>query len=177
MAPLYCGTLSPMRFHTFSRLVPACLIGTLLLLAGCSKTESAAAPAAPKQVGVVTVQPQRMAIETQLPGRTTARLIAEIRPQIGGIVQKRLFTEGALVKAGEVLYVIDPATTQAAVTSAQATVAKAEATLASARTTARRNAELVKIDAISQQVNDEAQATLKLPRHLSTADSLPITYT
>ncbi len=129
-------------------------------LVACGK--AAAPPAAPKavQVGVHQVEPQRQAIVTELPGRTSARLIAEIRPQVGGIVQRRLFEEGAQVRAGQVLYQIDPDSFQASHASAQAGVAKAEAMLNSARVTAQRNAELVKIDAISQQLNDDSQATL-----------------
>ena len=132
-----------------------------VLLAGCGKPKPAAAPAAPPQVGVHRVEAQRQTITTELPGRTSARLIAEIRPQVGGIVQRRLFEEGAQVRAGQVLYQIDPASFQASFASAEASVAKANATLSSAAITARRSTELVKIDAISQQVNDDAQATLK----------------
>ncbi len=111
------------------------------------------------QVGVVTIQPENQPITTELSGRTRARLSAEIRPQVGGIVQQRLFEEGALVKAGQVLYQLDPATYKASYASAQASVAKAEATVNSAKVTARRNAELAKIDAVSQQSNDDSQAT------------------
>ncbi|MEF7614645.1 efflux RND transporter periplasmic adaptor subunit [Aquincola sp. MAHUQ-54] len=145
------------------RLWPAAVLCAALALAACSgsKDKPAAAPAGPKEVGVVTLQVQRLAQTTELPGRTTARMVAEIRPQVGGIVQKRLFTEGALVKAGEVLYQIDPSTFQATFASAQATVRKAEATVAVAQSTAQRNAELVKIDAISQQVNEQSQASLQ----------------
>jgi membrane fusion protein, multidrug efflux system len=141
------------------------LLTACAALAACSggeeantKPQQGAASSPPKQVGVVTVQPERLAIEAELPGRTTARMIAEIRPQIGGLVQKRLFAEGALVKEGDVLYQIDPATTQAAYRSAQAAVKKAESTVAAARSTARRNAELVKLEAVSRQVDDDAQA-------------------
>lgn len=130
-------------------------------LAGCGKAAPPPAPAAPVEVGVHRVEPQRQAIVTELPGRTSARLIAEIRPQVGGIVQRRLFEEGAQVRAGQVLYQIDPASFQASFASAQAGVAKAEATLNSAGVTARRNTELVKIDAISQQQGDDSQAALK----------------
>lgn len=143
--------------------LPALLLVAALALAACSKAEDkkAAAPAGPKEVGVVTLQPERLAVTTELPGRTTARLVAEIRPQVGGIVQKRLFTEGSMVKAGDVLYVIDPASFQATFNSAQASVRKAEAAVAVAQTTAQRNAELVKIDAISQQANEQSQAALQ----------------
>jgi membrane fusion protein (multidrug efflux system) len=130
------------------------------MLGACGKKETPP-PAAPPQVGVHRVEPQRQSIVAELPGRTSASQIAEIRPQVGGIVQRRLFEEGALVKAGQVLYQIDPASFQAEVASAQAAVAKAEATLAAARLTAARNAELVKIDAISQQSGDDAAAAQK----------------
>jgi membrane fusion protein, multidrug efflux system len=128
------------------------------VLAACGKSEPKPAAPAAVQVGVHRVEPQRQAIVTELPGRTSARLIAEIRPQVGGIVQRRLFEEGAQVRAGQVLYQIDPASFQASFASAQAGVSKAEATLNSARVTAQRNAELVKIDAISRQLADDSQA-------------------
>ena len=108
------------------------------------------------------IQPQRVALTTELPGRTSACLIAEVRPQVGGIIQKRLFTEGADVKAGEVLYQIDPATYQAAYNSAKAAFARAEANLIPARLKAGRYQELVKINAVSQQDYDDASAALKL---------------
>ena len=143
--------------------LPALLLAATLALAACSKADDkkAAAPAGPKEVGVVTLQPERLAVTTELPGRTSARLVAEIRPQVGGIVQKRLFTEGSMVKAGDVLYLIEPASFQATFNSAQASLRKAEAAVAVAQTTARRNAELVKIDAISQQANEQSQAALQ----------------
>ena len=137
----------------------------MLAAAGCSQGEAdkaAAAKAATpqvKDVGVVTLKTERLPFTTELAGRTVAPVVAQIRPQVGGIVQKRLFTEGSLVKAGQVLYQLDPASYEAVVASAQANVRKAETTLATARSVARRNAELVKIDAISQQVNEQAQAT------------------
>jgi membrane fusion protein (multidrug efflux system) len=133
----------------------------LSLLAGCGKSKPPPAAPAAVQVSVHKVEAQRQAIVTELPGRTSARLIAEIRPQVGGLVQRRLYEEGATVRAGQVLYQIDPASFQASLSSAQAGVSKAEATLNSARVSAQRNAELVKIDAISQQLNDDTQATLK----------------
>ncbi|WP_019373545.1 efflux RND transporter periplasmic adaptor subunit, partial [Melaminivora alkalimesophila] len=125
------------------------------------------APAAPPpapEVGVVVVAPERQVVTTELPGRTTASLAAEIRPQVGGIVQKRLFTEGAEVRAGQVLYQIDPAGFEAALAAAEAQLSKARAALATAESNARRNAELVKIDAISRQVHDDSQAAAQLAR-------------
>lgn len=109
---------------------------------------------------MVQIQPERQVVTTELPGRTNAFLVAEIRPQVGGILQKRLFTEGAQVKAGQVLYQIDPATYAVAVKSAEAALSKARATLGTAQTNAKRNAELVKIDAISRQVYDDSQAAV-----------------
>ncbi|MGI4846533.1 MAG: efflux RND transporter periplasmic adaptor subunit [Janthinobacterium lividum] len=138
--------------------IAACL--GLALLAGCSGAKEAAKPAPKeKEVGVVTLKPERLVFSTELSGRTVSPLIAEIRPQVGGIIKRRLFVEGALVKAGQPLYEIDAAPFQAAYASAQASVRKAESTLAVARTVAKRNAELVKIDAISQQANDTTLAT------------------
>jgi len=83
------------------------------------------------QVSVVTVQPQKITLTTQLPGRTSAFRIAEIRPQVNGLIQKRLFTEGSEIKAGEVLYQIDPAPFQAALDNARAAMGRAEANLPS----------------------------------------------
>ena len=110
------------------------------------------------QVGVVTLQPQSQQLDASLPGRTRAFLTAEVRPQVSGIIQKRLFTEGAVVKQGQPLYQIDAASLQATERSAAAAVAKAEASQRTLAATARRNAELVKIDAISQQAYEESQA-------------------
>ncbi|MHA7601043.1 efflux RND transporter periplasmic adaptor subunit [Alicycliphilus sp. T452] len=139
----------------------ACVLALSLLLAACGdKNAKPAAADQPPEVGVVTLQPERQVVTTELPGRTTAFLSAEIRPQVGGIVQKRLFTEGARVAAGQVLYQLDPAPYEVALASAQAQLSKARATLNTAQTNARRNAELVKIDAVSRQVYDDSQAAV-----------------
>ena len=98
---------------------------------------------------------------TELPGRTAPVMVSEVRPQIRGIIQKRLFTEGQQVTAGQVLYQIDPALYQADYDSAAATLARAEAALVSARLLAERYAELVKIEAVSKQQNDDAEATYR----------------
>jgi membrane fusion protein (multidrug efflux system) len=138
------------------------MLAGCLILAGCGK-QRAAGPRAggPPEVGVVVIQPQKVALTTELSGRTSAYLIAEVRPQVGGIIQKRLFTEGADVKAGEVLYQIDPATYQAAYNSAKAALARAEANLIPARLKFERYDELVKINAVSRQDYDDANAALK----------------
>ena len=129
-------------------------------LAACSKPaeEQKGPPKTEPKVGVVTLQPQSQQLDASLPGRTKAFMTAEVRPQVSGIIQKRLFTEGALVKQGQPLYQIDPASLKATEASAMAAVAKAEASQRTLAATARRNAELVKIDAISKQAFDESQA-------------------
>lgn len=132
------------------------------ILAGCGQDSTGkATQAGSPEVAVVEINPQRVAITTELPGRTSAYLIAEVRPQVGGIIQKRLFTEGADVKAGEVLYQIDPATYQAAYDSAKAQLARAEANIATTRVRAERYKELVEIKAVSRQEYDDAVAALK----------------
>jgi len=147
--------------------LPCRWLATLALplwLAGCGDSASTAnTPQTPQnlpQVGIVTLAPERHTVTTELPGRTNAFLTAEIRPQVGGIVQKRLFTEGAQVKAGQVLYQIDTASYEAALAQTQGQLTRARATLAAAQTTAARNAELVKQNAISQQTHDDSQAAL-----------------
>ncbi|MDA8449482.1 efflux RND transporter periplasmic adaptor subunit [Acidovorax sp. NCPPB 3859] len=139
-------------------------IGLAAALAGCSDKAPPPAPRGPVEVGVVTLQPERQSVTTELPGRTSAYLVAEIRPQVGGIVQKRLFTEGAEVKAGQALYQLDPAPLEAALASAEASLSRAQATAASAESNARRNAELAKIEAVSRQVADDSQAAAQQSR-------------
>ena len=139
------------------------IIGSLLLgfISGGCERQKAQSPPPIAEVSVVTLKSQRVMLTTELPGRTSAHLIAEVRPQVGGIIQKRLFTEGSDVKAGEVLYQIDPAVYQATYNSAKAALARAEANLIPIRLKAGRYAELVKINAVSQQEYDDASAALK----------------
>ena len=113
------------------------------------------------QVSVVTLQSQKVTLTTQLPGRTSAYRVAEIRPQVSGLIQKRLFTEGALVKAGDALYQIDPAPFQAALDNARAALARSEANLPAIRARAERFKELLADKAVSQQDADDAAAALK----------------
>ncbi|MBS0466729.1 MAG: efflux RND transporter periplasmic adaptor subunit [Proteobacteria bacterium] len=131
----------------------------ILGLAACGDKNAKPAPQQQAvQVGVITLQAQQQQLDTTLPGRTRAYLSAEVRPQVSGILQQRLFTEGAMVRQGQALYQLDDRALRAAVDSAQAVLAKAEASARTLEATARRNAELVKIDAISRQVFDESQA-------------------
>lgn len=146
---------------TTTRLLAVTLLLTAGLTAACGKKQPAMPQQGPPEVSVVTIQTQRVALTTELSGRTTPYLIAEVRPQVGGIVKKRLFTEGSDVKAGQVLYQIDPSSYEAALASAKASQARAEATLTTVRLKAERYQELVKIKAVSQQDNDDAQAGLK----------------
>ena len=136
-------------------------VAAIALLAACSEKKAVEAPAAKAaEVGIITVQPTAQSLMAELPGRTNAFMMADIRPQANGIVEKRLFTEGAQVKAGQVLYQLDDRSATAAANSAQAAVAKAKATAQTASSNAARNAELVKIDAISRQVYDDSQAAV-----------------
>ncbi|KAF1026787.1 MAG: Multidrug/solvent efflux pump periplasmic linker protein MepA [Pseudomonas sp.] len=120
------------------------------LLSGCKK-EEAAPPAQAPQVGVVTIQPQTFTLTSDLPGRTTAFRIAEVRPQVNGIILKRLFKEGGDVKEGQQLYQIDPAVYDAALKSA-------EASLQSTKSIADRYKQLVNEQAVSRQDYDTAVA-------------------
>jgi len=110
------------------------------------------------QVTVVTLKAQSVTLTRELPGRTNPYLVAEVRPQVSGIVKKRLFTEGALVQAGQPLYELDDAIYRAQLDSAQASLSKAQATLAAAKLAADRSRELIKTDAVSAQDNDNAIA-------------------
>lgn len=130
------------------------------VLGACSRSADVPAPKAAAEVGTVTVKPERRSVLTELPGRTVAHLTADIRPQISGIIQRRLFTEGADVRQGQALYQIDPATYQAVYDSAKASLSKAEATLRASKLKAERYTELNKIDAVSKQDNDDAQSVL-----------------
>ena len=155
------------------------IIGLLvfgLITSGCGSKQAAPPPATP-EVSIVTVQPERVVLTTELPGRTSAYFVAEIRPQVNGIIQKRLFDEGSDVKAGQVLYQIDPAAFQAAYDNAAANLAvvkkapdraraslessiasvtRQRATLELARTNRWRFEELFKGKSVSASQRDQA---------------------
>ncbi|WP_323024762.1 efflux RND transporter periplasmic adaptor subunit [Castellaniella sp.] len=139
---------------------PLLLFALALGLAACAKQDDSPA-LSQAEVGVVTLQSERLPIASELPGRTRAYLTADVRPRIGGILRKRLFTEGATVHEGDVLYEIDPAPYQAAYDSARGTLAQAEAAVLSARPKAERYRKLAELDAVSQQDRDDALASLK----------------
>lgn len=114
------------------------------------------------EVGVVTMRQEDVRLTSELPGRTAVYQVAEIRPQVGGIIEKRTFKEGTEVKAGDVLYQIDPDSYEVAVAQAQAAVAKAQAELEPLRLKAVRYKDLIRTKAVSQQDYDEAQANYAL---------------
>ncbi len=144
------------------RIVAGGLLSGFLLLGGCGQQPQNAAPkGAPPEVAIVTVQARPLVMTTELAGRTSANRVAEVRPQVGGIVQKRLFTEGSEVKAGQVLYRIDPAPYQAALDNAKASLGRSEANLQAIRPKAERLKELLAEKAVSQQDYDDAAAALK----------------
>lgn len=135
------------------------LVGGLILNGCGQKTAKGVAPM--PEVTVMTIQPTQLVTTTELSGRTSANLIAEVRPQVGGIIQKRLFTEGSDVKAGQVLFQIDPALYQAALDNARAAQARSEANLSAIRLKAERLRELLAERAVSKQDYDDAAAALK----------------
>jgi len=151
--------------QTKFRTIPlACIaiLAAVLSLTGCSKPKPVGPPpSGPPEVGIIVVKQEKVLLTTELSGRTVPQMIAEVRPQVSGIIKKRLFTEGSDVKAGQVLYQIDPATFEAAHASARAAEARVEASLVSLRLTEERYRELVKIKAVSQQDYDNAFASLK----------------
>jgi membrane fusion protein, multidrug efflux system len=140
----------------FHRTPILCLV-CIYTLAACSSSKPLP-PGAPPEVGVVTLHPQPVTITTDLPGRTVAYRIAEVRPQVSGVILKRLLTEGGEVKAGQQLYQIDPAPFQANLESAQAALAHAHATLTSARLLAQRFQPLSEAHVVSQQAYDNGTA-------------------
>ena len=139
-------------------LLPSFIIVSAALLAGCNDQGEAQAHPAEPQVTVHVVEKAPLAVTTELPGRTTAFRIAEVRPQVSGIVLKRNFTEGSDIEAGQSLYQIDPATYQADYDSAKGELAKSEAAAAIAHLTVKRYVPLVGTKYISQQEYDQAIA-------------------
>lgn len=141
-------------------------------MVGCEKPQAPGmAPGVP-EVEVVTLKPQAIDLATELPGRTVDFRQAEIRPQVSGILQKRLFEEGQMVEAGQVLYQIDPAPYQATLSSAEASLAKAKAVLRNAQLKAKRIKELLATKAVSPQDYDDAQADeLQAKAELASAEA------
>ncbi|MCO6416031.1 efflux transporter outer membrane subunit [Siccirubricoccus sp. KC 17139] len=148
----------------------ACLRGAtalagLLLVSACDDQPRQAAAneasAPPAEVTVVAIRRQAVPVTTEMPGRTTAYRVAEVRPQVGGVLRERMFTKGQEVGAGQPLYQIDPAPYQAGLNSAEAALARAEATARSAGITVNRYRPLVRAQAVSQQAMDNAETALR----------------
>ena len=133
-----------------------------LVLGGCGKEAPAAPP--PPSVGVVSLKVESAPLISELPGRISAAETAEVRPQISGIIRKRLFAEGAYVKAGQLLYDIEDAPYQAALAQARGNLARAQASINATSLQARRYQELVGIYAVSRQEADNAAATAQQAR-------------
>ena len=136
----------------------AALIGATFLLSACGKKKQEAPPPQTPEVQVYKVVAAPLKLTTELPGRTNAFQVADVRPQVSGLIPKRLFTEGDDVKAGTALYQIDASIYQAAVSSAKATLAKANANLLTSGPKAERYKELLDIEGVSRQDYEDAIA-------------------
>lgn len=147
------------------RLAPVALAALLLSACGGDSSEPAPGPGGPEgppaPVTVVTLAAQPLAVTRELPGRIQPFLVAEVRPQVTGLVAKQLFTEGSRVEAGAPLYQLDDATYRADVSSARAALARVEATRKTATLSAERSGKLAAIEAISAQENENATAALR----------------
>lgn len=146
-----------------NKLIERCVFGAISLLlalslAACGKPAEEPAAASPREVETVVVTPEAFVQVAELPGRIEPVRVAEVRARVAGIVLSRNFEEGADVKAGDLLFQIDPAPFKAALSRAQGELAKADAALFQAHATVKRYAPLVKIEAVSQQDYDAAQA-------------------
>ena len=134
------------------------LATTLIVLSGCEDKAPANTQAKTIEVGVITLQEQAIALQQELSGRVKAKLVSQVRPQIGGIIKEQLFKEGSFVKQGEVLYLIDSATYQATLNQAKASLQSAKVDVLNAKTKSQRYEELLKFDGTSKQEADDAKA-------------------
>lgn len=148
----------------------ALLISICFALAACEKAPSSSSDVPLTGVGVVTVKPKSVQLSAEFPGRTNAFLIAEVRPQVGGVLLKREFREGSNVSAGQVLYQIDPA-------PYRATLARAEASLGSAKLLFERYQRLVQTHAISQQQRDDARSQYLQAKAVVDSARIDLNYT
>lgn len=164
MGPLSRSGLLPRQGWQQPPLRIAALLGTFLILSACEdqphRAAAQGAPPAPT-VTVVTLQRQEVPVTTILPGRTAPYQVAEVRPQVSGVLRERLFTEGEAVRAGQPLYQIDPATYEAAMKRAEAALARAEAAERNAASTVNRYRALARAQAVSEQNLENAESTLR----------------
>ena len=150
--------------ENIKRLTLAGVLAGILVITGCKQQAAPGGPSPAQsnpEVGVVVMTSEPVTLTMELSGRISPHMVAEVRPQVGGIIQKRLFIEGSDVKAGEILYQIDPATYHAAYLSAKAALTKSEANVLTIRQKAQRYKELIAINAVSRQDYDDAAAALK----------------
>lgn len=147
------------KIRGLSPLAAVLMLSGSFLLTGCDNNKSEQAAQQPPAVGVVTLKAEPLKISTELPGRTSAYRVAEVRPQVSGIILKRNFVEGSDIKAGQSLYQIDPATYQAAYDSAKGDLTQAQANARIAQLTVKRYKPLLGTKYISQQDYDTAVAT------------------
>ncbi|MGE4285531.1 MAG: efflux RND transporter periplasmic adaptor subunit [Phycisphaerae bacterium] len=146
--------------NSFSAILLMGIFLLLLTASGCKQKDGPPQGGIP-EVAVVTVHPERVVITTELPGRTSAFRVAEIRPQVNGLILKRAFEEGSDVNEGDLLYQIDPAPYQAAYNQAKAAVTMAEAQLPALRGREKRFKELAESHAVGQQDYDDALAAMR----------------
>ena len=150
-----------MIFTAEKRLIVGLLLEAVAVLGSGCGSHSAPPPPPKPAVAVVYLQPQAVSLTTELPGRVSPVRSADVRPQVSGVLLKRLFKEGAVVVAGQQLYEIDPAPYEAALASSRATLAHARASVTAARLTVERYKALVEAHAVSRQDYDNAVATLE----------------
>jgi len=153
------GNTNPGPRNSLRGLLLLLLLSGVMLI-GCDRASQGPPPRPTPQVSFVVMQPEKIMLSTELPGRTSAFRVAEIRPQVSGLILKRLFKEGSMVKAGQVLYQMDPAPFQAAFANAQAALERSDANLAAIRSKAERYRKSLAEKAVSQQAYDEAAAAL-----------------
>lgn len=151
-----------MSSYIFKNLIVSAF--AVMMLAGCGKEQQAAMQRPPPEVAVETVKAAPARLSVTLPGRTASYRVAEVRPQVSGLIEERAFEEGAEVTAGQPLFLIDAAPYQAAVNSAAASLDRAEAMAVAAKNREERFARLVKMNGVSQQDFDDASAAAKQAR-------------
>ncbi|MET0241261.1 MAG: efflux RND transporter periplasmic adaptor subunit [Sphingobium sp.] len=137
-------------------------LAIIALLAGCGAQE--APPPAPPKVGIVTLKQEPVTLTSELPGRITAAEISDVRPQISGIIRRRLFAEGSMVRAGQVLYEIEDAPYRASLGTARGNLGKAQAAIDATRLQAERYRSLIRINAVSRQDLDNAESSARQAR-------------
>lgn len=141
----------------------AAVLAASVMLSGCGKFKRGGGQMQmpPPEVAVVNIQPEKTTLTMELPGRVSALLVAEVRPQVGGIIKDRLFEEGSDVKAGDLLYQIDPAPYEASCAGAKAALLRAEANITPLKYRMERYKELAAVNAVSRQNYDDALAAFK----------------